>query len=345
MAEERTGGGAVSRRRALGMAALAAGTGMATGTGRSGRALAQQGGQRAAWPTQPVRYINVFPPGAATDILSRIWCARMSEVTGQQFVVENRSGSGGTVGQAAIARSPADGYTIGLGSVASLAIAPSLYPSLPYDAGRDFTFVSGLWKLPNLLILNNEVPARSVPELIDLLRRNPGRYSYASSGSGTTVHLSGEMFKRMAGVDMVHVPYRGSAPATVDLLAGRVHMIFDNITGALNHAREGKVRALAVTAAERSPVAPDLPTIAEFLPGYEITSWGSVVGPPGLPPAAVERLSALTRQVLADPDFARSYHENGATTWWTTPAELAGFRGDQERRFAELIRASGARVD
>jgi tripartite-type tricarboxylate transporter receptor subunit TctC len=176
--------------------------------------------QRGAWPTSAVRFIGIFPPGGGTDILSRLWCARMAEITGQQFVVENRSGSAGNVGTEAIARAPADGTTIGLASVAPLGISPTLYAGLPFDVNRDFTYVSGLWQLPNLLVVNTEVPARTVPELIALLRANPGRYTYASSGSGTTVHLSGEMFKAMAGLDMLHVPYRG-APAHIDLLAGR----------------------------------------------------------------------------------------------------------------------------
>jgi tripartite-type tricarboxylate transporter receptor subunit TctC len=299
----------------------------------------------APWPSGPIRFIGLFPPGGGTDILSRIWCLKMAEITGQQFVVENRTGSAGNFGTEAIARAPADGSTIGLGSVAPLAISPTLFARLPFDPNRDFTYVSGLWQLPNLLVVNNDVPARSVPELIDLLKRNPGRYAYASSGSGTTVHLSGEMFKSMAGLDILHVPYRGGAPAHIDLLAGRVHMIFDNIPQALASAREGKVRALAVTGAQRSPQAPEIPTMAEFLPGFEITSWGAVIGPAGLPRPMVQRLSALTKQSLESPDLIARFRDNGATPWWTTPEELAAFRTANEAAFAPLIRASGARVE
>lgn len=269
--------------------------------------------QRGPWPSGSIRFIGLFPPGGGTDILSRIWCLKMSDITGQQFIVENRSGSSGNVGSEAIARSAPDGNTIGLGSVAPLSIAPTLFARLPFDPERDFTHVSGLWQLPNLLVINNDVPARTVPELIALLRANPGRYAYASSGSGTTVHLSGEMFKSLAGLDILHVPYRGGVPAHLDLLAGRVHMIFDNIPQGLASAREGKVRALAVTGAARSPQAPEIPTMAEFLPGFEITSWGSVVGPAGLPKAVVERLSALSRQALESPDMAARFRDNGAT--------------------------------
>jgi tripartite-type tricarboxylate transporter receptor subunit TctC len=292
-----------------------------------------------------VRFIGLFPPGGGTDIISRLWCSKMSEMTGQQFVVENRTGSGGNVGTEAIARSAPDGYTIGLGSVGALSIAPALYARLPFDPERDFTYVSGLWQLPNLLVVNNDVTAHSVPELIALLKANPGKYSFGSAGSGTTLHIAGEMFKAMAGVEIVHVPYRGGAPALVDLLAGRVHMIFDNIPGLLPYVREGKLQALAVTGAQPSPQVPEIPTVAEFLPGFEITGWGSVIGPADLPGPMVERLSALTKQALESPDLIARFRDNGATPWWTTPEELAEFRRQSERKFAPIIRASGARVD
>lgn len=300
---------------------------------------------QSLWPTGSVRFIGLFPPGGGTDILSRLWCIKMSEITGQQFLVENRSGSGGNVGSEAIARAAPDGNTIGLASVAPLAISPTLYGRLPFNPSTDFALVSGLWQLPNILVLNNDVPARSVPELIALLRANPGRYAYASSGSGTTVHLSGEMFKAMAGVDMLHVPYRGAAPAHVDIQGGRVHMIFDNIPQGLALAREGRLRALAVTGAARSPQAPEIPTMAEFLPGFEITSWGGVMGPAGMPREIILRLNALTKQALESPDLKRRFEELGASTWHTTPEDLAAFRAVNEASFAPLIRASGARVD
>ena len=313
---------------------------VASAAGLAAPALAQ-----GLWPTGPIRFIGIFPPGGGTDILSRLWCAKMGEITGQQFVVENRSGSAGNVGTEAIARSNPDGTTIGLASVSSLSIAPTLYARLPFDVRRDFTFISGLWQLPNLLVVNNDVPARSVPELIALIRANPGRYTYASSGSGTTVHLSGEMFKHMAGLDILHVPYRGGAPAHIDLIGGRVHMIFDNIPQALAEARDGKVRALAVTGAQRSPMAPEIPAMAEFLPGFEITSWGGVQGPAGMPRPIVDRINALTKQALENADLQQRFRENGATPWWTTPEGLADFRAQNEAAFAPLIRASGARVD
>ncbi len=300
---------------------------------------------RTDWPTGSIRFLGIFPPGGGTDIISRIWCQKVSELTGALFVVGHRAGAAGNIGTEAIARAAPDGRTIGLASVAPLAIGPTLYRRLPFDVTKDFTYVSGLWQLPNLLTIHPDVPARTVPELIALVKANPGKYSYASSGSGTTVHISGAMFAAMAGLDMVHVPYRGGAPAHVDLQAGRVHMMFDNIPQGLALSREGKLRALAVTGSERSPVAPELPTMGEFLPGFYITSWGGVMGPAGLPPAMVQRLSALTKQSLEAPDLVARFRENGATPWFTTPEGLAEFRARNEAALAPIIRASGAQVD
>jgi tripartite-type tricarboxylate transporter receptor subunit TctC len=295
------------------------------------------------WPNGPIRFIGIFPPGGGTDILSRIWCQRMAEITGEQFIVENRSGAAGNVGTEAIARATPDGRTIGLASVAPLAISPTLYKSLPFDVNKDFTYLGGLWQLPNLLVVHPSVPAKTVPELIALVKANPGKHSYASSGSGTTVHLSGAMFAAMAGLEMIHVPYRGGAPAHIDLIAGRVDMIFDNIPQALQEAKEGRVRALAVTGATRSPQAPEIPAMAEFLPGFEITSWGGVLAPAGL--AMAERIGALTRQAVQSPEVAGRYAENGAIVWPVTGAELVRFRAANEQVFAPIIRASGAQVD
>ena len=318
---------------------------LAAGLAAPAPARAQGTAGGAGWPNRPVRYINPYPPGGPTDTLSRLWCARMSEIAGQQFVVENRGGSGGNVGVDAVAKSAPDGYTIGLGGIASHAIAHTLYPGLPFDPVKDFTFVSGLWQLPNLLAVNLDVPARSVPELVALLKASPGKHTFGSAGAGTTLHLSGEMFKQLAGVDMVHVPYRGSAPAQLDLVAGRVSMMFDNIPGTLALAREGRVRPLAVTSAERSPVVPEIPALSEFLPGFDVVSWTCLIGPAGVPPAAVARMSALSKQALESPQVVRAYRDQGAEPWWTTPEEIAAHRAMQQARLAPLIRASGARVD
>ena len=298
-----------------------------------------------AWPSRPVRIVLAYPPGGSTDVLSRIYCARMTEITGQSFVVENRAGAGGNVGVDAIAKSAPDGYTIGMGGIASHAIAPTLYSSLNFDPEKDFTFITGLWQLPNLLGVNLDLPARSVPELIALLKANPGRYSFGSAGSGTTLHLSGEMFKQLAGVNMEHVPYRGAAPGLVDLMAGRIHMMFDNMPSMLALARQGKVRALAVTSEKRSPIEPDLPAIAEFLPGFDVISWTCLCTPAGLPKDIADRMSHFSRQALEHPDLVRSFREQGATAWFTSMAEISAFRAAQQAKLAPVIRASGARVD
>src|SRR5260221_2273573 len=204
-----------------------------------------------------------------------------------QFIIDNKSGSGGLGGAEAIARSAPDGYTIGLYTIAAHAIAPTLYAKLPFDAGKDFTGIAMLWSVPNMLMTRLDFPANTIPELIALARANPGKYSFASSGAGTSPQISGELFKQMAGVNLLHVPYRGSAPAHQDLLAGQVDMMFDNIPGPLGLMRGGKVKGLAVTSKDRHPSVPDMPTVAEFLQGYEITSWGGVCGPAGLPPDMV----------------------------------------------------------
>ena len=297
------------------------------------------------WPNKPVRYINLFPAGGPTDVLSRIACQKLSELTGQQFIVDNKGGSGGNVGAEAIARSAPDGYTIGLMSVASHAIATALYAKLPFNADKDFTPVSMLWSLPNLLIVRKSLGPRTVTELIAMARENPGKLSYASSGAGTTVHLSGALFCSMAKVDILHVPYRGSAPATQDLLADQVDMIFDNIPGSLAQMAGGKVVGLAVTSLERSPMAPGVPAMAEFLPGYDINSWGGICGPAGLPPAIVEKLNALARQALDSDEVKKAYLKNGATPLWMNVADTVAYRRAEESRFGPIVKASGAKVD
>ena len=317
----------------------------------SGGALAApmiaSGVARAAddWPNKPVRYINIFPPGGPTDTLSRIVCHELAEITGQQFIVDNRSGSGGNIGSDAIAKSAPDGYTIGLYSIASQSIAPTLYAKLPFDVNKDFTAIAMLWSVPNMLMTRLDLPARTVPELIALVKASPGKYSFASSGAGTSPHLSGEIFNQLAKVKVTHVPYKGSAPAWQDLLANQVDMMFDNIPGPLGLMRGGKVRGLAVTSKERHPAVPDIPTMAEFLPGFEITSWGGICGPAGLPPAMVEKCSALSKKVLEGDVAKKAFAEQGATAIWMTPADTAAYRASDEKRLAPVIKASGARVE
>lgn len=301
---------------------------------------------QATWPNKPVRYINPFPAGGATDTLSRLYCVKMSELTGQQWVVENVGGGGGDIGVSAYARAQPDGYTLGLGGVASHGISPTLKAGkLPFDAAKDFTFVSTLWSLPNFLVVNNSVPANTVPELIALIKKNPGKYNYASAGNGTTIHLAGEVFKLLAGLEMTHVPYRGAAPAMVDVIGGQVQMIFDNIPGGLVQYKAGKVKGFGVTSLTRSPVAPDIPAMAEFLPGFEVTSWTTVTGPANLPPAVIERISMFTKQALESPGIKQDFFDRGATPVWRTMADTVAFRASEEKRLGDIIRRAKITID
>ncbi len=308
--------------------------------------IGSQARAQAAYPTKPVRYINPFPPGGATDILSRIFCAKMSELTGQQFLVENIGGGGGDIGVAALARAQPDGYTVGMGSVASHGISPTLKAGkLPFDAGKDFTFISNLYSLPNFLVGNLGLQAATVPELIALLRRNPGKYNYGSSGLGTTLHISGELFRILAEVDIGHVPYRGGAPAMVDVIGGQVHLIFDNIPGSLAQYKIGKVKGYGVTSMARSPVVPDMPALSEFLPGYDINSWAALCGPANLPPAVVERLSMFSKQALESPELKKAFFDRGATAIWSNPKEATAFRASEEKRLGDIIRKAKITLD
>ena len=301
---------------------------------------------QAAWPNRPVRYINPYPPGGPTDTLSRLLCAALSELTGQQFIVENRGGDGGDIGVEAVAKAEPDGYTLGLGGIASHAISPTLKAGkMRFDAAKDFTFVSTMWSLPNFLVGHLSLPASTVPELIELTRRNPKKFFYGSSGAGTTPHLSGELFKLLANVDLVHIPYRGTAPAMIDLLGGQVHLIFDNIPGSLAQYRPGKVKGFAVTSAARSPVVPEIPSLSEFLPGYDISSWTALIGPARLPAAVVERVSMFSRQALESADLKQRFFDRGATAWWTSPPEVVAYRASEEKRLGDIIRKANITLD
>ena len=323
----------LSRRRALALAATAP--------------FIAPGAARAidAWPTRPVKYIVTFPAGGPTDTLSRIVCAELGELTGQQFIIENRAGSGGNVGTDAIAKAAPDGYTVGLYTVASQSIAPTLYAKLPFDVDKDFSPIAMLWSVPNMLMVRLELPIKTVPELIALAKAEPGKLSFASSGAGTTPHITGELFKQMAGIDLLHVPYKGSAPAHQDLLANQVDMMFDNIPGPLGLMRGGKVRGVAVTSKQRHPAAPDLPTMTETLPGFEITSWGGICGPAGLPAAMVETCAALIRKALESEKVKTAFEKQGATMFWMNPKDTAAFRAADEKNLAPVIKASGAKVE
>ncbi|HXR59248.1 MAG TPA: tripartite tricarboxylate transporter substrate binding protein [Burkholderiales bacterium] len=301
---------------------------------------------QAAWPVKPVRYINPYPAGGPTDTLSRILCATLTDITGQQFVVDNRGGDGGDIGMAEVARSEPDGYTIGLGGIASHAISPTLKAGkMRFDAAKDFTFFTTIYSLPNFLVGHPSVPANTLAELIELLRKNPRKYFYGHSGAGTTPHLSGAMFNVHAGVQLVDVPYKGTAPAMADLLGGQVQFVFDNIPGALAQYRPGKVKGYGVTSTARSPQVPEIPAIAELLPGYDISSWTAIVGPARIPAAVVERLSMFAKQALENEGLKKKFYDRGATAWYQTSAATAAYRASEEKRLGDLIRKAGIRID
>ena len=297
------------------------------------------------WPARPVRYVNGFPAGGATDSLSRILCQRMSELSGQSFVVENRGGAGGVLGADAVAKASPDGYTVGLGGIASNVLAIGSYAKLPYDPVRDFTFISGMWQLPNILVGKKELFSSDLKELLAAFKKDPRKYTYASAGFGTTLHLSGEMMNSMAGVDVVHVPYRGAGPALTDLLGGRVDMLFDNLPGSLPSVRSGLIKPIAVTSPTRIPELPDVPAMTEVLPGYAMTSWTAMIGPANLPAGMVAHINALTAKALADPQVKTRYGDLGASTWPTSPGEIAAFRDSEQARLLPIMKAAGIKPE
>lgn len=259
--------------------------------------------------------------------------------------MKNRGG-GGDLGVEVVARADPDGYTLGLGGIASHAISPTLKAGkMSFDPAKDFTFLTNLWHLPNFLVGNLGLPAATMPELIELLKKNPKKYFYASAGPGTTLHLSGEIFKLLADVDIVHVPYRGSALAMTDVLGGQVHLILDNLPGALAQFKPGKVRGYGVTSSMRSPVIPDVPSLSVFVPGFDIRSWTALIGPARLPAAVVERISRFSRQVLEGAALKQAYLERGATAWWSTSQEVTAYRASEEKRLCELITKAKITVD
>ena len=302
-------------------------------------------GAQGDYPTRPITLVVPFPAGGSTDLVARLVAAKMAESLGQQIVIENRGGAGGNIGAAAVARAEPDGYTILMGTVATHALNPALYEDMPYDALQDFAPISLLALITNVLVVHPDFPAKDVKELIDLLKADPGEYSYASSGNGTPLHLSGELFKSMAGVDMVHIPYKGAGPALVDVIAGHVPIMFDNLPPSLEQIRAGKVRGLAVTTKERAPSIPELPTIAETLPGYETYSWNALFAPAGTPEAIVARLNAAALAALADREVAAKLKDLSTTVVGSTPEELASHVQAELAKWAPVVRASGAQLN
>jgi tripartite-type tricarboxylate transporter receptor subunit TctC len=299
-----------------------------------------------SFPSRQIRLVVPYPPGGPLDTVARLLGQRIGASIRHPVVVDNVPGAGGNIGAASVARAAPDGYTVLMGAVATHAINPTLYPSMPYDAERDFLAVTQLASTPNVLVVNPAVKAESLAEFIRLAKSQPGKLNYGSGSTGSAGHLAGELFKSMAGVDMAHIPYKGAAAAMQDLIGGRLDLMFDNLASSLPQVRAGRVRALAVTTAKRSLLVPELPTIAESgLPGFDISTWFGIFVPAGTSRPVVERLHAEFSRALAAPDVRERMLLLGAEPVGNTPEEFAAYVKSEAAKYAKLVRASGAKVD
>lgn len=326
----------LSRRECAAFAALFAGAATPTGN-----ALAQTN-----YPAKAIRYVVPFPAGGPLDIVARALGQELGKSWGQPVVIDNRPGAGGNIGADFVAKSPADGYTILMGAVSTHAINVTLYSKLPYDPIRDFAPVTLITSVPNVLVLHPSVPAKNVRELMALAKVRPGQLNFASGSTGSAGHLAGELFKSMAGVDMTHIPYKGAAPAVVDLIAGHVSLMFDNLSSALPNIKTGRVRALAVTTLKRSPLLAELPTISEQgLRGFDISTWFGIFAPAGTPLEIIARLNAETVRILHTPEMKERLVILGAEPVGNRPDEFAAFIKAEIPKYAKVVRDSGAKAD
>ena len=297
------------------------------------------------YPSKPVRIICAFPVGGIADLYARIIAQRAAETWGQPVLVENRTGAGGTIAAEAVAKSPPDGYTLVMGAVGTHAVNVSLFAKLPYDPVRDFAGVALVLEAEGLLVVHPSVPAGNVAELIALARAKPGTLSFASAGMGTASHLAGELFKTMAKIDMTHVPYKGNVPAITDLLAGQTALLFATMPTVLPHAKAGKLRALATIGGSRAAATPELPTVGETLPGFEVNNWIGLFAPAGTPPEIVQRWNAETMRIMRLPEIQARLPNEGARFVPNTPAQFGAFVKAEIAKWAPVVKASGARVD
>jgi len=301
--------------------------------------------QAGDFPNKAIRIVVPFPPGGATDAAARLVAVKMGEHWGQPVVVDNRAGAGGNVGSDLVAKAPADGYTLVMGVTGSHAINTSLYSRMPYDPVADFVAISQVAVVPNVLVVHPSVPAKNLAELMALAKKEPGKLNYASLGNGTAAHLGMEMLKSEAGVDITHVPYKGSAPAVSDLLAGQVQMMVDGLPSALPHVKAGKLRAIALTSLRRAPSLPDLPTIAETYPGFYADAWSGLFAPKGTPQPVVDKLSAKVQRILKLPEVREKLTALGAEPVGSTQAEFAAHVKREIDKWAKVVKTSGAKVD
>ena len=297
------------------------------------------------YPDKTVRIVVGFSAGGTTDVVARILAKELTEELGQSFVVENKPGAGSNIGVESVVRAPADGYTLLMMAVTS-AINQTLYPKLRFDITKDLTPIALAAKVPNVLVVNPGVPANTVQELIDYAKKNPGKLNFASSGSGTSIHMAGELFKLETKLDVAHIPYKGSSPAVTDLIGGQVQFMFDNMPSAWPHVQAGKLRALAVTTPTRSPTAPNVPTMQESgFKGFDVSSWFGLMAPAGTPAPIIDKLNAAVLKALAKPDVQKKMQDLGAEPQKTTPAEFGAFIKKEVDTWGPVVKASGAKVD
>ena len=310
-------------------------------------ALAVMVGSASAqtYPRKPIRWIVPFPPGGSTDLLARVVGQKLTEAWGQQVIVENKGGAGGTLGAAEAARAPADGYTLLMGAIHHT-IASSVYPKLPYDIQKDFAPITVVAIVPNVQVVNPSVPANSTRELIAYAKANPGKLTYGSAGMGTAHHLIGEQFNLQAGVNILHVPYKGSSPAVADLIGGQVLIMYDTVASCLPHIKSGKLRPLAVATAKRSSALPDVPTIAEAaLPGFEVTTWFGALAPVETPKEIVVRLNGEIVKILAMPDVRKRLLDAGAEPVGNSPEQMAAQIKKETGEFAKIVKQAKITVE
>ena len=293
------------------------------------------------YPGKPVQLVVPFASGGPTDTIARQVGQKLGERLGKPVVIVNKPGAGGNLGSASVATSPPDGYTLLLGTVSTHGINPSLYKAMPYDHRKDFVAIAQLTLVPSVLVVNKDLPVKSVPELLEYLKKNPGKVFYATPGAGTSIHLASELMKMMSGTDMTHVPYKGSAPAMMDVIGGQVQLMFDNTVTAWPQVQAGKVRALGVTTKQRLKSAPEVPAIAEFLPGFEANAWHGIFAPAGTPRPVVERLSTEIQAVMKDPAIVEAFTKVDTIPVSGTPAEFAAFVNAETDRWGAVVRKLG----
>ncbi len=299
--------------------------------------LTLSSGFAQSYPNKPVRMIVPFPAGGATDVLARALSIKLGEKLGQNVVVENRPGAGGTIGSQTVAQAAPDGYTILLSTSSTHSIGPVINPKIPYDAQTDFTALGQVASSPNIVLVPQSSPAKTMREFIDYAKKNPGKLNYASSGNGTIVHLTSELFKAQSGTFIVHIPYRGTALAIPDLISGKVDVLFDSLVSGLPHVKDGKLRGLAVTSEKHSSLAPDLPAVADVLPGFESVTWFGLYGPKAMPADVVQKLNASLNAALADNDVKERFARLGAEAIGSTPAAFAALAQNERAKWKRII--------